>query len=305
VKRPSRAAVLALRDRLAPDGRVVAVRALRGGISNHVYAVRLEDGQGLRQDLVVRTFGADWANDPAVCTRELQLLEVLAAHGFAAPRPVLADQDGAIFGTPTLVLSHLPGRGLLSPRRVDSYVGQLADTLAELHQLPVDDLDFLPRRPPRLDRGASSEDALEAEVWSALRALWPDVERAQPEPVLVHGDYWPGNTIWRRERLSGVVDWEMAQVGNPARDLATCRCDLSILFDVAVADAFTSRYERHLGHPVVDLGFWDLYVVSIALRYIGEWVAGYQALGRADLDGPTAKARLAEYARSRLAVAGP
>jgi len=184
------------------------------------------------------------------------------------------------------------------------FARQLADALAELHQLPIGELGFLPRRPPRLERGPASDDPLEAEVWSALRALWPAVEVAQPEPVLIHGDYWPGNTIWQRGRLSGVVDWEMAQVGNPARDVATCRCDLSVLFDVSAADVFTRRYECQRGHPVVDQRFWDLYVVSIAMRWMHEWVVGYQALGRADLDGPTAQARLARYARTRLAVAG-
>jgi aminoglycoside phosphotransferase (APT) family kinase protein len=301
VKPPSRAAVLALRDRLAPGGAVVSVRAMRGGVSSHVHAVRLRQPDGTLQDVVVRTYGDEWADDPTVCSREFDLLDIFARRGYPAPLPVLLDQEGAIFGAPTLVISRLPGRSVLASKRLDSYLQQLADALAELHQVPTAEVAFLLPRPPRVDRGPSRDDVLEAEVWSTLRALWPPVEQAQ-RSNLVHGDYWPGNTIWHRERLSGVIDWEMAHLGDPARDVATCRCDLSILFDVDAADEFTRRYERARGAAAADLDFWNLFITSNAMRYMHEWVAGYQALGRADLDGPTALARLDDYARTLLAA---
>ena len=39
--------------------------------------------------------------------------------------------------------------------------------------------------------------------------------------TLVHGDYWPGNLLWQRGRLTGVVDWEEPRLGDPSRDVAT------------------------------------------------------------------------------------
>jgi aminoglycoside phosphotransferase (APT) family kinase protein len=293
--------VRALRDRLLPGGRVVAVRALRGGVSSNVHAVRLEGDDGTRHDLVVRTYGPDWTEDPAACGREFRLLGVLAAHGLAAPQPVLLDQDGDLFGGPTLVISRLPGRGMLRPRRLDTYLQELADALVQVHRVPLAEVDFLPRRPPRVERGPSSDDPLEAAVWAALRGLWPAVERGTPPRALIHGDYWPGNTIWHRARLSGVVDWEMAQVDDPVRDVATCRTDLAVLFGPEAAADFTRRFEQARGAAVEGLAFWDLYVVALAMRWMAFWAVGYQALGRQDLDEATAQARLAAYARLLLA----
>ena len=36
----------------------------------------------------------------------------------------------------------------------------------------------------------------------------------------MHGDYWPGNLLLHRGRVSGVVDWEAgALAGEPLRDV--------------------------------------------------------------------------------------
>jgi aminoglycoside phosphotransferase (APT) family kinase protein len=302
---PAPSALDALRDALVPGGDVVRVRPLRGGISCSVHVVRLADACGVRRNVVVRRYGDDWqAEDPAVCTREFKLLAVLSLRGLPVPRPLLLDQEGSTFGAPTIVMTRVGGRALLSPRDVDSYLQQLAEVLVALHRVPIAELDFLPRQRPRVEailaRGPASTDRLEAQVWAAVRSLWPSVAAADCATV-IHGDYWPGNTIWQNGRLRGVVDWEMAQLGDAARDVATCRCDLTVLFDIETADEFVRRYERIRGTAVADLPFWSLFVATGALRYMHEWVAGYHALGRPDLDGPAARARVADYARVLLA----
>ncbi|CAJ0568674.1 unnamed protein product, partial [Mesorhabditis spiculigera] len=43
-------------------------------------------------------------------------------------------------------------------------------------------------------------------------------------PMLVHGDLWPGNILWRKEEngdylVKLVVDWQIAHIGNPCEDL--------------------------------------------------------------------------------------
>jgi aminoglycoside phosphotransferase (APT) family kinase protein len=46
----------------------------------------------------------------------------------------------------------------------------------------------------------------------------------QPSPArfallsLLHGDYWPDNTLWRDGRLVCVIDWEDAALGDPLAD---------------------------------------------------------------------------------------
>ena len=55
-------------------------------------------------------------------------------------------------------------------------------------------------------------------------ALWW-LERHEPSPagpVLVHGDYRMGNMVVDADRITGVLDWEMASPGDPLADLAWC-----------------------------------------------------------------------------------
>lgn len=57
---------------------------------------------------------------------------------------------------------------------------------------------------------------------SALVAAWDEAVRLPPwqgPPVWVHGDLLGGNLLTAGGRLSGVVDWGSAGVGDPARDL--------------------------------------------------------------------------------------
>ncbi len=55
----------------------------------------------------------------------------------------------------------------------------------------------------------------------------------EPSPVdnpsIVHGDLWPANVLLQRRRLSGVVDWTMAGIGDPALDLGFACAGLAMM----------------------------------------------------------------------------
>ena len=99
--------------------------------------------------------------------------------------------------------------------------------------------------------------------WSKRPAVWLrafDIAR-RPLPadvsVVCHRDFHPGNVLWRRGRVTGVVDWTQACVGPAAADVAHCRANLTLLFGLDVADDFARRYG-----PVDDLAWFD--VVDVA-----------------------------------------
>jgi aminoglycoside phosphotransferase (APT) family kinase protein len=48
----------------------------------------------------------------------------------------------------------------------------------------------------------------------------PELIRGVETPTVVHGDFWGGNMCVRESRLTGVLDWEAAAIGDPAVDLA-------------------------------------------------------------------------------------
>jgi aminoglycoside phosphotransferase (APT) family kinase protein len=75
----------------------------------------------VRLRLVVRRYTPQQAAaDPGVCRREWDTLRLLERAEAPTPRPVLLDDAGEIFGTPTLVMTRLPGRAFVSfPAEID------------------------------------------------------------------------------------------------------------------------------------------------------------------------------------------
>src|SRR5687767_2566978 len=66
--------------------------------------------------------------------------------------------------------------------------------------------------------------------------------RLQNHSVVLHGDYWPGNVMWRQRSLVAVIDWEDACLGDPLADLATARVELLCRYGAEAMERFTTRY---------------------------------------------------------------
>ncbi len=68
------------------------------------------------------------------------------------------------------------------------------------------------------------------------------VQRGAPDVALgfCHRDYHPGNVLWSRRQVSGVVDWTHACHGAPAVDVAHCALNLAVLFGTDVAAEFAA-----------------------------------------------------------------
>jgi len=302
------AALARVREVIAPNGRVIRVRPLHGGLSSSVHLVHLESDDGTRQAVVVRRLGEYWQRtDPAACAREFKILHALRALSYPVPQPLLLDVQGGPFGAPTVVMSRLPGKPLLAPRKRSEYLQQIAATLARLHALPVEPFAFLNDQRVNVERTLAAfpgdkNDPLQATVWSEARAAWPDVARAKRYHTLVHGDYWPGNLLWVRGRLTGVVDWEQPRLGDPAKDLATCRGDLSVLFGLDAADEFVERYLEAGGLAFENRRFWNLLISIYAVKEINHWASVYPLLGRADITPALARERIRAFAEAALAM---
>jgi aminoglycoside phosphotransferase (APT) family kinase protein len=270
-----------------------------------VYVVHLEARDGDRRAVVVRQYTARWHRaDPEVCTREFKVLDALNRVSFPAPRALLVHQQGGAFGAPTLVSTRLPGKPVLLTESIEDYVRQVAHTLVQLHNVPIEAMKFLPDQAElvanALNERIVADDPLEPALRRAVLAEWPRVSASHVRKTLVHGDYWPGNLLWQRGRLVGVVDWEDARVGDPSRDVATCRGDLALLFDMHAADAFLQHYEVAAGRILRDMPFWDLLTCTLALPEVEHWPPGWRGLGRFDLTVEIARERFRGLARAAL-----
>jgi aminoglycoside phosphotransferase (APT) family kinase protein len=89
--------------------------------------------------------------------------------------------------------------------------------------------------------------------------------------VLLHGDFWPGNAIWREGELLAMIDWEDAAVGDPLWDLAVSRLDVLWTLGMEAMQTYTRLY---LGFNPLDLRslpYWDLCVALRPANQISHW----------------------------------
>lgn len=298
---PAPAAVAAALRALDPRLRPLRCWEMPGGVSAAITGIEAGRPGGPRELLVLRQYGsADVAANPRIATTEYQLLDGMRRRGVPAPRPLLADESGTVLPGPCLLAEFAPGSPLTGPPGPPGFAGQLGALLARVHRSGVapGEIAFLPdmrevavRRLGRA-RARPDHELSEPAVRAALAASWPPAQVNRP--VVLHGDYWPGNTLWRGGRLTAVIDWENAASGDPLADLGNARMEMAMLFGAAAQEELTSRYRALMpGLDVSALPHWDLYA---ALRPAGA-VTGW-GLSRAEL--ARVRAGHTEFVRSAL-----
>jgi len=220
---------------------------------------------------------------PNITAQEFKLLQHLQQAGLAVQTPYHLEEAGTLLPTPALILEYVQGDSIFTfeTSTIDSanYTKQSATYLAQVHNIGT--LSFLPTNQTQ-PLPSHWGDESTASFQHLLTSCWPLM--SFNEPTLLHGDFWPGNLLWHEGRLTAVIDWEDAKLGDPLQDLAIARFDLCFIFGIGAMNQFTQRY-RTLS-PQLDmtqLPYWDLYAALRAAGGITEWAAGWPELGRSDL----------------------
>lgn len=241
----------ALVARWRPGAAVLSSRVLAGGVSARVSALKLVL-DGTAQHVVMRAYGErDLHANADVAAHEFALLDVLHRRAFPVPQP-LHHEPGALLQTFV---------GGENGAEVGADPVQLAHFLARLHALDPAGLPLRPLADPLPD--AVPDDPLgEAGIRAALAGLDLPPGRA----ALLHGDLWPGNTLWQGGRLAAVLDWEDAALGNPLADVGNTRMELLFFGGWEAMEAFTGAYFAATGADPAGLPYWDL---RAALRPCG------------------------------------
>lgn len=305
---PDDATLAAVACRLDPAARLVAHRVLDGGVSATMIALDLEGGEGDRRVILRLPGPANLASDPESAAHEFAVLELLARHGLSAPPPLMLDTSRTILPADYLVLGWLEGRVAFAPRDREISARAMADLLVRIHAIPAGpELAFLPQRGHPLDCLAEPVDAdhpyaLEAASIAGLETLRPFVP--SPQSVLLHGDFWPGNMLWRNRELVAAIDWEDAMTGDPLSDIAVARLEIAIFWGIGAMNAFTQRYIEIAGRDAAALPLWDLIAARRAPADYGDWGDGWAEQGRPDIDArrmTTARQRFADAALQGIA----
>ncbi|CAM04617.1 aminoglycoside phosphotransferase (APT) family kinase protein [Saccharopolyspora erythraea NRRL 2338] len=169
--------------------------------------------------------------------REHRVMSALAGTGVPVPETLLLCQDDDVIGAPFYVMRYVPGtvyrkpeltQRLSVPERRDLSM-RLVDVLADLHSIDPASVGlgdfgrpegFLERQVRRWSKQLAASHSRDIEGIEELRdrlaASVPDTARA----AIVHGDYRLDNVIVGDDlRISAVLDWEMATLGDPFTDL--------------------------------------------------------------------------------------
>lgn len=207
-------------------GRVEHLRVLSGGASRETWSLDLVADDGRHPLILQRTRAGTSGGGPGM-PEEAELIRAAQALGVPVPTVVAADAGPAL-GAPCMIMERLEGETIARKLlRDDAWsdarsvlVGQAGAALAAIHRIdPVvapglRATDQLEEMSLLLDGAGQPLPAFELAMrWlAAHRPAWP-------RQAVVHGDFRLGNLLVAAEGLAGVLDWELAHLGDPIEDL--------------------------------------------------------------------------------------
>ncbi len=236
------ARIVRLIQSTVPEASHVTVDALTpmfGGNARKAWSFDLAyclDGRTLQLPCVMLSQGVGRQIDTDVA-QEFHVLQGLNGKGARVPAAVAMDPVGEIVGAPSIVLERLTGKAsavdfLNAPESVGSCLTtDLVGVVAKLHSVDWDATAFDPALaglPPRdiaarqVTHWQQTFQGQRMEPLPVMSSLFGWLHEHLPEPgriCLVHGDLRPGNFLYEHERVSGLLDWEMAHLGDPLEDL--------------------------------------------------------------------------------------
>ncbi len=212
---------------------------LEGGHSNLTY--KLIDQQGRRAVIRRPPLGQllPKAHDMG---REFSVISALGPAGVPVAKAYGYCEDPSVTGAHFYVMSLVEGRAMYSHEDVDEWIptearaataASFVETLASIHSVDPDEVGLgeLGRKEGYIARqlstwykswnasieGAKYDDARVHE----LQALLVDRIPEQGPARVVHGDYGMHNCMLGHDgRVTAVLDWEIATLGDPLADLA-------------------------------------------------------------------------------------
>ncbi|MGQ0698455.1 MAG: phosphotransferase family protein [Panacagrimonas sp.] len=222
----------------SPELAITESTVLQGGRSKLTVLISQSGGTKLPARFVVRQ---DWASSVTGTSvvQEFDILKCVYAAGICVPQPLLLESGSEALGAPFLLVGAVPGRGigdLFDPPASETLALQLAEQLGHLHALgdaPFAELPGLAERGYTLAqlraelasyRGVISQLG-EPSVTLDLALDWIErnIKKVRGPRTLVHGDLGFHNFLVDGEKLTALLDWELAHLGHPAEDLGYAR----------------------------------------------------------------------------------
>ena len=289
--------------------------------------------------------------------KQYRIMECLQETTLPVPQLVGYESNGELLGTPFYVMRHLPGRVIsenppyhlggwfkeeLDDSQRERIWNEAVDTIATIHRLDWQALsmEFLLR--PELGDTPLQQELNEYQSyvdWIEERAGrdYPDLQKAldwlqanQPEDeptALCWGDARAGNLlIDTGTKISAILDWEMARLGNPVHDISWwLALDYALGEGLAplVGGAVTPvsglpgreqvilRWEQQSGFSARDIEYYDMLctfefaAVMASQAYVGVEKGQYTWDMNVDYCNPSTLGFHREMAKRGLPIANP
>ncbi|MGG4042476.1 phosphotransferase family protein [Bacillus smithii] len=211
------------------------IRQFGTGASNLTYALNIGKWEAVLRRAPMGPV-APKAHD---MKREHQFLSVLAEHFPLAPRPFLFCEDDSIVGKPFILMEKKEGVLIDTdfPEEIEP-TPALGKRISEMMVDMLVNLHSVPYKGTILEKMTKPEGFLQRQVHGWIARFervktedLPELERLKtwlvhhiptsPEPAIIHYDYKLNNALFSEDlsKMTGLLDWEMATVGDPLADL--------------------------------------------------------------------------------------
>lgn len=245
-----------LRTLWATPVEVTGLRQLSGGASRESWDIQVRAGDNTERCLILLRDAGGRARRPARNVA-VEAAAMVAARAAGVPAPELHDHGAGALGQAYLLMERLDGETI--PRRLlrdDAYAAvrpglayRLGEVLARIHQVDPDSVPGLPRHDALSQLTGLYQGFAEPRPALEMGLRW--LAEHKPPPVadtLVHGDFRTGNLIVAADGLRGVLDWELAQRGDPRQDLGWLCTKAWRFGSASPAGGFGTRAELMAGY---------------------------------------------------------
>ena len=252
------------------------VMKLGGGLANHPHSFQLtyvDKGEKRRVQLIIKTYIENpyfIYSNIVRCTREWQVLKFLDHRGFMVPKPYFCELDSRIIGNPFIIMAKVEK----SEEKMLDHLKSYAVSMAHLHNLKIDGLGPGPLKLPKdgnsfarhwstyfsaiLKFETKHSKRLERFFNFAIRWLESNASNNYCKQYsLLHGDLNLANAIMNTDSKIVFLDWENADIGDPAFDVAHVYCYIKFYRNPKdpdsaqqLAELFLSEYLAHAKEDV-------------------------------------------------------
>ena len=252
---------------ILPHVKYKSSRILEGGVSSEVFLIAVESRKG-EEKIVLRTEGGPPAENSI--KTEYLLLEKLHQTKVPCAKPIHLDHSKEILDKDFMLMTYLEGTIEIPKIKNFGFLNKMVGILKNIHNV---DTKILPTLPCRFDPTYDLFEFLpNARINKELKAILKGYDTSYSgKPVLLHGDFWPGNILWTKDEISGVLDWEYAAIGDPVSDLAVASLELKYDYGKRGVDRFLDLYSKNFSIDQSRFSLWLIYVSASTLFFIDEW----------------------------------